>query len=1125
MTESGAPRGWVEALAAALIEAGRDGRLEAEAFACRCPTSYFERTAPEAAAADVSELEALASAGPHQAGDPHPPYRMAIQPDPDVAAGMFRFRMYTNAGVELSSFLHVLESFGLIVVEAVPHRIAASAAGQPALHLDDFGLRVDGRADFDPSDPVQAERLVSAIEAAWAGLAEVDSLNRLVVHAGTDWRDVIVLRAYRRYRRQAGTAWTDRQLDDALVSFPDVTRALLGYFAARFDPEPPGGGAEATAAARLAVLTATAAVERLEHDQVLRGFLSLIDATVRTSHYLRDPSGRPWDTLTLKFDSVAVPELPPPRPYVETFVYSAHTEGLHLRGGPIARGGIRWSDRQDDLRTEILGLVRAQVLKNAGIVPTGAKGGFVCKRATGPDMASAVRTAYATFIRGLLDVTDNVVAGRVLPPASVRAADGDDPYLVVAADRGTAPLSDLANAISAEYGFWLGDAFASGGSHGYDHKAMGITARGVWVAVRQHFQELAIDVQREPIKVVGIGDMSGDVFGNGMLQSEAIKLVAAFDHRDVFVDPNPDPARAYAERRRLFELTGSSWQDYDRAALSPGGGVWARTTKAIELGPEAGAALGIAAGPDGGSVRTLSPPELVSAILTAPCDLLYIGGIGTFVKASAESHADAGDHANDRIRVDADRIRARVIAEGGNLGLTQRARIQFSRRGGRVNTDFIDNAAGVEISDREVNLKILLSLAIERGLLAASDRDPLLAAAQDEVAAGVLREVGLSTRAVARAVPASADDLEAFEALLTDLEGAGRLDRKVDALPDTEEFSMRRGAGAGLIRPELAVLHAAAKSELIDAIDACPVATDPDLAAAAVAYFPRQVTSRFAHLVADHQLRRQLVATAVGSEIVDRMGITWAHETADELDVDEAEVAAAYWAAREVSAADRRWRRVEAADGAWGADAENLVHGQVARLVDALARAYLRQGERPPAREDAAIFAELEEEAGAGVVAEVEALVKSGVDRETAVLVSPLSRLFRVAEVAAVARRTGWKATAVNAAFARLDAELGLTAFELRLSALVGQTEGRWERWQVRSLLDDTGDVRREAVARALTGATDDLDGAIGRFLAGREGRRSRFERLARQLDVRPGGEAISVATLAARALAGLLTP
>ncbi len=651
-----------------------------------------------------------------------------------------------------------------------------------------------------------------------------------------DWRQVMVLRAYLRYWCQSGVDLTWEQMTDPLAAYPDVARALIGYFEARFDPAAgddsppddagpgptgPGGAARALAVAQLDL------VSSLEQDRVLRSVLALVDATLRTNFFIpTSPSGagvaddegaRP---LVLKLESSRVPDLPKPRPLVETFVHGQTVEGVHLRAGLIARGGLRWSERPADFRTEVLDLAFAQVKKNAIIVPTGAKGGFVCRMRgrPGPD---AVTAAYRVFVAGLLDITDNLAGGRAITPTGVMAADGPDPYLVVAADKGTATFSDLANSISESRGFWLGDAFASGGSRGYDHKAMGITARGAWVAVRRHFRELGLDVAIDPITTVGIGDMSGDVFGNGMLRSRAIRLVAAFDHRHVFIDPNPDGDASFEERRRLAALERSSWDDYRREVISAGGGVWPRDAKLIPLSPPARRALGV-------EDESLSPPEVVSAILTAPVDLLWFGGIGTYIKAADEADSEVGDHANDAVPGDVGRrVRARVIAEGANLGVTQRGRIRYSRRGGRINADFIDNAAGVATSDREVNLKILLALAIERGRLAPEGRDTYLAAAEDQVATEVLRQVDHSVAALNRAAVCSDRYLDAYEALIDDMERAGRFDRQVEVLPDREEFVVRRQAGAGLIRPELATVLTFAKTELVAAIEQAGWSLDP----------------------------------------------------------------------------------------------------------------------------------------------------------------------------------------------------------------------------------------------------------------------------------------------------------
>ncbi|MDQ1391885.1 MAG: glutamate dehydrogenase [Acidimicrobiaceae bacterium] len=1155
-----APRWWVEGLRAALDEAGRaeDSSALAEAFAARVPSGYLERTEAAVAAADLLALASLGSAGLR--GGRGGGLRMAAQPDPDPGAGMFRLRLYGRRAMELSSFIPILESFGLTVVEAVPHQIPDPEGGKP-LHLDDFGLRSRFRCVFEPA--ADGVRLVAAVQAAWRGSAEVDSLNRLVVCAALDWHDVVVLRAYRRYRRQVGTSWSDRQLDDPLIEFPAVALALLRYFAARFDPlsSPPEASTES---ARQAVVDALASVERLEHDQVLRGYLGLVDATLRTSHYARSPGGEGLATLALKLDGRRVPDLPPPRPHVETFVYSPRVEGLHLRGGPIARGGIRWSDRQDDLHTEVLRLVRAQVLKNAGIVPTGAKGVFVCKRlggdrgldggrddgaaAPGPagvgpagvgpadvgsadvDPATEVRECYRRFVSGLLDLTDNVVGGRVVRPPGVRAVDGDDTYLVVAADRGTAAVSDLANEISADHAFWLGDAFASGGHHGYDHKAMGITARGAWVAARQHFRQLGIDPEGEEIRVLGVGDMSGDVFGNGMLQSRTIKLIAAFDHRHIFVDPDPDPARAYAARTRLFELPRSSWWDYERSALSRGGGVWARSIKEISLSPEAQGALGLSAG-------VISPPELVSAILTAPADLLWLGGIGTFVKAPGESNADVGDRANDAVRVTADQVRARVVAEAGNLGFTQRARIVYSRRGGKINADFIDNAAGVATSDYEVNVKILLALASEQGRISADERDRLLASVQDEVAHAVLQDVGLTALAVTRAVPASAVDLDAYEALIIDLEAAGRLDREVDALPVDEDMARRRAAGAGLTRPEAAVVLALAKSDLADAVEASAFADDPVVHDAVTAYFPATVAIQFHDLMGRHRLYRQLAATRVAHEIIDRMGVTWAHETADEFGVGLADAGRAYWAARRVLGADQRWRHVEDLASFLSSDVQEVLDFSVAEGVHRLARRYLLDG-RGDRAGDAGRDTQAMVDADRAVAVRLEAapltgdgatkakeLVELGVDPSVAETFARLPAVALAADVGWVIRALGAfdaEALLVIEAFDACDSALGLAEFRHALGDLA--VTSRWSRWQVRRLEDDVASLRREAVLAAL--ATGPVIGnptaAVAEWLAQRAAPKARFQRLAAHLHD-PESDGQCVAALAIRCLSDVV--
>jgi len=1071
---------WVDGVAGAL---GGD-RHAADEFAARVPAGYPQQVDTDLAALDARRVAALASSDPAVDGDAAALFALRAEPGADG----FRLRRYGRAAVELSSFLPVLESFGLVVVEAVPMVIGPGRDGIGA-HIDDFGLRPTSGAPLDGDD---GERLVEAIRAVTVGDAEVDSLNRLVLASRLDWVQVRLLRAYRRYRRQAGTPYTDEQLDDPLVAFPGVARDLVALVETRFGSGRAGGpidgrpsevGSEAEVRADL--VAHLAEVGHLRADQVLRSYLALVDATLRTSYPLRRSDGAPLPTVTLKLASRNVPDLPLPHPMVETWVHGPDVEGIHLRFGAVARGGIRWSDRPDDFRTEVLDLAAAQVKKNAVIVPTGAKGGFVCRGRT-PQSAAGVRAAYETFISSLLDITDNYLDDRVVSPSGVVALDGEDPYLVVAADKGTATFSDAANALSEARRFWLGDAFASGGSHGYDHKAMGITARGAWVAVRRHFHQLGVDVQTEKITVAGIGDMSGDVFGNGMLLSSALALVAAFDHRHIFVDPDPDPKASFAERQRLAGLERSSWDDYDRSVISAGGGVWPRDAKSVPLSAEVRRALGVTA-------AELTPPEMISAILRSPVDLLWFGGIGTYIKDSGEADGDVGDHANDALRVTADALRARVVAEGGNLGVTQRGRIRYSRRGGRINTDFIDNAAGVATSDREVNLKILIDMAISEGRLDASERDTELQSAETFVADAVLAQVDHSVAALNRAVPASARELDAYEALLDDLVRRAVCDREVEDLPGPDELARRRRAGAGLIRPELAVVLAFAKRDLIAAVETSGLADDPAALDSVRAYFPARLLARFDDLVGRHRLYRQLVATDVAGDAVDQMGPVWVHETAAELGRSLGEVATAYWAARQVLRARAVLDKIETAGNSLGADAEAAAHAGVVDAVGRLARRYLlqspvsvstllaRDGDLaagladPPGAPSArpgggssggatpgdagALDAETQLDAA---LADLEA---AGVPAALAAAVASCLRATDVADLQEVTASTGAPPAAALAGFSVLDAAVAGRLLEV-LRAL--EVPGRWAIWQCRALIDEVYRWRVEALVAAL---------------------------------------------------------
>jgi glutamate dehydrogenase len=1085
-------RTWEDGLRRALVDAHGeiDGQTLAERWANRFPASYQATADPRAAVEDLDDLTRLV--------DDEAASRLRLHPGRDAGTPLRFVLVKTGPGIELSAFVPILESLGFVVIEEVPHVIEAvgSNGATREVRLHDFGLRVARGQDVDVER--DGPRIAAAAEAIWTGRAEADSLNQLVRLAGLGWEDVAVLRAYRRYARQVGTSFTEAYQNEALIQHTEVTRALVGLFRARLDPDA-DDGAEALQAARAAVDRALEEVQRLDQDRILRRYLGMIEATVRTNRWVERTDERGSDALSLKFASARVPELPKPVPHAEVFVYSPSLEGVHLRGGPVARGGIRWSDRQEDVRGEVLGLMKAQMVKNAVIVPSGAKGGFVLKRRPGAaeELRAEVKKQYQTYIRALLDLTDDVDGEEVRPPAGVRRRDGDDPYLVVAADRGTATFSDTANALSEAYGFWLGDAFASGGSRGYDHKAMGITARGAWVSVQRHFRELDIDVQTEPIDTVGIGDMSGDVFGNGLLRSRAVRLVAAFDHRDIFIDPDPDPERSFAERQRLFEQAGSSWQDYDRSALSEGGGVWSRTAKEITLPAQVRGLLRI-------DVERLSPPELIKAILRAPTDLLFAGGIGTFVKASTETHADVGDRVNDAIRVDADELGARVVGEGGNLALTQRGRIQYARRGGRCNTDAIDNSAGVDTSDREVNLKILLRSAQEEDRLDEAGRDELLAAMTDDVAAAVLRDVYLQTWVISAELTSSAVGLEAYEQLMSDLElsvgppgsAAGRLDREVEVLPSTEEMERRREAGAGLTRPELAVLLGYAKVDLRDRLLASALPDAPELRPLLEGAFPDEVVARFPDLLDGHRLRRDLVATALANEIVNRLGITYVSRTANELAVEAEHVATAFSMACEVTGARDRWRRIERLDDRCAPELQLELKAEVDRLVDAFVRAYLRQGAAPIAERierDRPAFAEL-----VGCVAELGSPARRaarerraqhyldlGIDEDLVEDLTLLSDLVITPDVAALAQEVDRSVRAVADVFFRVNEALPMDYLVERLREI--EPEGRWERWQHRGMLDELRSVRRTAAARILAEQPGvEPDEAVGAFLSAR---------------------------------------
>ncbi|MDY7098234.1 MAG: NAD-glutamate dehydrogenase [Pseudomonadota bacterium] len=894
-------RGWGEAVEAALSDAEEGTRAAAIAvrYADAFPQSYRAHYGAVEAANDITRLRALA-ADAGRTSDMRDARLFRLETDP---ADCLRLKVYHTGGeLALSDAVPALENFGFRVLTELATSLAGGALGT----IHDFTLEAPAGADA-AAILERAETIEAAIAAVLNGAAEDDAFNRLVIDTALTAREAEWLRSFYRYLRQTGMGFTIYTVVDALAGAPDVTRAMIELFTARHDPAFEGDRDAAIKSAIAGFNRGLAQVSAINDDRLLRLYRAVVDATLRTNAFA--PAAA--EALAFKIDSSLMPALPKPVPWREIFVYSRRVEGIHLRSGAVARGGLRWSDRRDDFRTEILGLMKAQKVKNAVIVPSGAKGGFYPKQLPNPAIdrdgwAAEGQASYEVFIRTLLSVTDNIVEGKVVHPESVRILDGEDPYFVVAADKGTARFSDVANGIAQSRDFWLDDAFASGGSNGYDHKAMGITAKGAWVSVQRHFLEMGIDVQADSVRVAGCGDMSGDVFGNGMLLSKAIKLVAAFDHRHIFVDPEPDPAKSWDERKRMFDLPRSSWEDYDASLISEGGGVYPRSAKKIELSDEAVAMLGL-------DSAEIEPDALISAILKAQVDLVWFGGIGTYIKAAHESHADCGDPANDALRIDAAEVGAKVVGEGANLGVTQAGRIAFALKGGRINTDFIDNSAGVDCSDNEVNIKIALAAARRAGELSEEDRNALLEAMTDEVSDIVLEDNRLQALALSIAEAGGPEAVPSHVRLIERLEESGDLDRKTEGLSESETFTRRAAEGQGFMRPELAVLLSSAKLALQEAIEASGMPDDPQLESNLIAMFPAPMQERFVGHIREHRLRRELIATDLANRIVNRLGLVHAFELAEEEGAGLADVAAAFIVVERLFDLKTLWQDIDAA--------------------------------------------------------------------------------------------------------------------------------------------------------------------------------------------------------------------
>ncbi len=1065
-------RGWVPDVEAALAETlatPRAARL-ALRWAAAFPQNYRNVSSAADAAADIQRLAALES-----------PESRGVRLIPSVPGEDRQLKIYKLGGaLALSDAVPVLENFGFRVIGELPTRLRDDSDA----FVHDFVLEAN-----DAALGTDAEVLEGAIAAVLEGAAENDAFNRLIVELGISPRAIVLFRAWFRYLRQAGLPYGLTTVVDALRRAPKVAAALIARFTAVHDPEHPGNAIEADRA----IEEGLDAVAAIDDDRILRSFRSMIAATLRTNAFTAAAA----EALAFKLDSHLIPGLPAPVPWREVWVYSPRVEGIHLRAGPVARGGLRWSDRRDDFRVEILGLMKAQRVKNAVIVPTGAKGGFYPKQLPSPanrDAWLAEGTeSYRIFIRSLLSITDNIVEGAVVHPDGVTILDGDDPYFVVAADKGTATFSDVANALALERGFWLGDAFASGGSVGYDHKAMGITAKGAWVSVQRHFAERGIDVQTQPITVVGCGDMSGDVFGNGMLLSKTLKIVAAFDHRHIFLDPNPDPAASWDERNRMFALPRSSWADYDASLISEGGGVFARTDKLVKLSPQVQAALGITA-------TELEPGALITAILKAPADLLWFGGIGTYVKAASEANVAVGDPANDRLRVNAEDLRVTAIGEGANLGVTQAARIAFSARGGRINTDFIDNSAGVDCSDNEVNIKIALNREMIEGRLSYEDRNTLLASMTDDVAHLVLEDNRLQTLALSIAEADGAVAMPSYVRVIEIFESTGRLDRAVEGLA-ANDILLRRGQdGQGLTRPELAVLLATAKLALQDAIEHSGIATDDELKPDLHAAFPAAMREQFGKAIDEHRLRGEIVATKLANRIVNRLGVLYPFELAEEEGAAMGDIAAMFVVAERLFDLPALWAEIEttampeAARIALFDEVAVATRSQIADLLRVTA----------PGAGPAAILARLAQgirhldgQTKALLLAEASAqsdriagqLETVGAPAALARKVVRLFELDGAVGLADLGQRLSLDEAVLTRAFTHLGQALGLDWAQAN-AARISPTDP-WERLLIAGLARDFQQLRLEFLARC--GATDP-QGAVETWLLANAPRVAQFK-------------------------------
>ncbi|ALP39436.1 NAD-glutamate dehydrogenase [Aeromonas schubertii] len=1074
-----AARSWDDRLDTVLLSHFGEtrGNLLRRRFSAAFPRAYKEDVLPGSAVADIIQLESLSEETPLG--------MLFYRPQEESDAQKVRLKLFhRNEPIHLSDVLPMLENMGLRVIGETPYQVR-NGAGEVFWVLD-FAMTFTGKAlDLEECQT----RFQEAFAAVWEKRLEDDGFNRLVLGGGLCGRQVSVLRAYAKYMRQTGVTFSQAYIEETLNRYPEIARRLFDLFEQRMNPAIERNE-HALEKLHGDLIHRLDQVANLDDDRIIRRFMEMIEATLRTNFYQKDKAGLDKPYISFKLAPASITDMPLPLPKFEIFVYSPRVEGVHLRWGKVARGGLRWSDRKEDFRTEVLGLVKAQQVKNTVIVPVGAKGGFYCKQMPVGANRAAIqeegKACYRLFIRGLLDVTDNIIKGEVIPPREVVRHDEDDYYLVVAADKGTATFSDIANEISLEYGHWLGDAFASGGSVGYDHKKMGITARGAWESVKRHFREMGVDCQSSDFTCVGIGDMAGDVFGNGMLLSEHTRLVGAFNHMHIFVDPTPDAARSFAERQRLFDLPTSTWDDYDKSLISQGGGIFLRSAKSIKLSDEMKGLLHT-------ERDTMTPNELIKALLCLDVDLLWNGGIGTYVKSRKESHAEVGDRSNDALRVNGGELKARIVGEGGNLGFTQQGRIEYAMNGGRLNTDFTDNVGGVDCSDNEVNIKILLNQLVDAGDLTVKQRNQMLYEMTDEVAQIVLTNAYRQSQSISVTRYRGDEQIKEQQRFIQALEREGKLDRALEHLPSDEELSERMAAGQGLTRPELSVLVAYGKMVLKEQLNTPEVTEDPFLARMLVKSFPTQLQQRFGEAMQQHPLRREIIATRVANMLVNDMGLNFAYRLRDETGASVAEVAICFAMAREVFGFDALWRGIEGLDNRVSAETQLEMMFYSRRILRRATRWFLRTRNRNWSIEETVAFfrpaflslsehlyevmeeSEVEEHKE-GVVR----LVSEGVPESIARQLAHMSSLFSSLDLAQVAAEQQVDVLRVADVYYRLGARLELHWF---LAQINHQPVGNhWQAMARAAFREDLDWQQRALTAVVFEGCKD--QGECGTILA-----------------------------------------